>query len=272
MDEREHQGLSEARSYACEIVAWRFLTRMSERQAVDLCLYEIPDHRTQPDATQRESNGRDTEHGELSPLLDGGLPHASNGSGDGRPVGSSAKKSQLLKSLSRLTYNSEDDQDDVESDATDAFIGLNALEIAAIANAKRFLSQHVVQKIITGIWNGDIIFWDSLSVHSAKRPRFYNSHTSDPFSRLRVPKYLKAYEVLFFAIFLCLYYAVLITRTESHITGVEIALFLWIAAFFYDELSEWIDAGSVFYTADVWNLFDMVMIFIGIVFATLRGS
>src|SRR6185369_11125717 len=40
--DREHRGLSEARANACEIVAWRFLTRLSERQAVEYCLYEIP--------------------------------------------------------------------------------------------------------------------------------------------------------------------------------------------------------------------------------------
>lgn len=189
------------------------------------------------------------------------------------PVGSSAKKTQLLSSLSRLTNSTEDGGDDDDEDhvnPTDAFISLNALEIAAIASAKRFLSQHVVQKIITGIWNGDIIFWDTLSVHSTKCPRFYNPHTSDPFSRLRVPKYLKSWEVLFFAGFLGLYYTVLVVRDEDRITGTEIALFVWIAAFFYDELSEWSDAGSVFYATDIWNLFDMIMIFIGIVFAILR--
>ena len=186
------------------------------------------------------------------------------------PIGSSSKKSQLLSALSHLTSSSEESHE--EGDPIEAFRGLNALEIAAIANAKRFLSQHVVQKIVTGIWNGDIIFWDALAVRSTKCPRFYNPKMADPFSRLRVPKYLKSWEILFFAVFLCLYYTVLITRDETRITWTEAALFLWIAAFSYDELSEWIDAGSVFYATDVWNLFDMAMIFIGLVFAILSKS
>jgi hypothetical protein len=49
-----------------------------------------------------------------------------------------------------------------------------------------------------------------------------------------------------------------------------VILFLWIAAFFYDELSEWLDAGSIFYATDIWNLFDMIMIAIGFTFAILR--
>lgn len=184
------------------------------------------------------------------------------------PAGSTRKRNQLLSSLSRLTTNTTDDGAS-ENDPTASFINLNALEIAAIADAKRFLSQHVVQKIITGIWNGDIIFWDSLSVRSTKKPRFYNPETADPFSRLRVPKYLKSWEVLFFVIFLCLYYAVLVVRDESQLTKVEVALFFWLAAFFYDELSEWIDAGSIFYATDIWNLFDISMIAIGFTFAVL---
>lgn len=55
-----------------------------------------------------------------------------------------------------------------------SFNGLNALEIASVSNAKKFLRLNAVQKIINGIWKGDIVFWDSLSVHSKKRPRKYN--------------------------------------------------------------------------------------------------
>jgi hypothetical protein len=165
---------------------------------------------------------------------------------------------------------SDENDDEEENDPTAPFKNLNALEIAAIADAKRFLSQHIVQKIITAIWSGDIIFWDSLSVHSTKKPRFYNPRTADPFSRLRVPKYLKSWEVLFFCIFLALYYSVLIVRDESRLTIPEVILFFWIAAFFYDELSEWLDAGSIFYATDIWNLFDMIMITIGFTFAILR--
>jgi hypothetical protein len=169
-----------------------------------------------------------------------------------------------------MTYDDSAEEEE-EEDPTKPFVNLNALEIAAVADAKRFLSQAVVQKIITGIWNGDIIFWDRLSVHTEKKPRFYNHNTADPFSRLRVPKYLKAFEVVFFALFLALYYAVLVERNPYRISFIEILLYLWFAAFTYDEISEWTDAGSIFYTADVWNLFDMIMIMIGFIFACMSA-
>ncbi|KAG6000014.1 hypothetical protein E4U21_006044 [Claviceps maximensis] len=269
----ERLSISETRSHACEITAWRFLTRLSERQAVEFCLYEIPvesGHAGQSAAAQASRQATDDqEAGESSPLLptrEDSFDH------DLRTMasGSAGKRSKLLSSLSRVTQPHSSDDASPDTDPTVAFKSLNALDIAAIANAKRFLSQHVVQKIITGIWNGDIVFWNTLAVNSVKKPRYYNPRTSDPYSRLRVPKYVKAWEVIFFVVFLVLYYSVLITRDNTRITVAEIFLFIWIAAFFYDELSEWIDAGSVFYATDIWNVFDMIMIMIGFVFAALR--
>ncbi|KAG5916690.1 hypothetical protein E4U42_007554 [Claviceps africana] len=267
----EHLSISETRSHACEITAWRFLTRLSERQAVEFCLYEIP---VDPGPAGRAAQAAqqasyDQEAGERSPLLP---PREDSFDRDLRSMatGSAGKRTKLLQSVSRITHSHPSDDSGPDADPTVAFKGLNALEIAAIASAKRFLSQHVVQKIITSIWNGEIVFWNTLAVNSVKKPRYYNPRTSDPYSRLRVPKYVKAWEVIFFIAFLLLYYSVLITRDPTRITLAEIFLLIWLAAFFYDELSEWIDAGSIFYATDIWNVFDMIMILIGFVFATLR--
>jgi hypothetical protein len=154
-------------------------------------------------------------------------------------------------------------------DHTSSFIGLNALEIAAVADAKRFLSQSIVQKIIYGIWTGDITFWESLSVHTRKKAQFYNKRKSDPFTRLRVPRYIKTFEVLFFAVLLALYYAVLVERHPQRITPLEILLYIWIAAFAYDEMSEFVDAGQFYYT-DFWSSWDLAIIGIGLAFFITR--
>ncbi|KAL2129826.1 hypothetical protein VTI74DRAFT_7256 [Chaetomium olivicolor] len=266
----EDKGLNEARANGCEIVAWRFLTHLSEREAVDYCLYEIPDPKASEDRSP--SDEEEAVADEHSALLGQAFRGTANSARQVLSQSGSSKRNLLLHSISRLTMSmtADDDGEDDEDDPTAHFTNLNALEIAAIADAKRFLSQAVVQKIITGIWNGDIIFWDTLSVHSVKKPRFYKPATADPFSRLRVPKYLKSFEVLFFASFLFLYYAVLMERNPTRITTLEIFLCLWFAAFAYDELSEWIDAGSIFYAADVWNIFDMAMIGIGATYFVLR--
>ncbi|KAK8059393.1 calcium channel YVC1 [Apiospora saccharicola] len=273
------RGLGEARANACEIVAWRFLTRLSEREAVEYCLYEIPDPSESCGSSQDgdcadrgESNERTALLGDSSSTQ---LPRSRRRSEHDSSSGKmgSQRRSQLLQSISKLTMSfsgGSDSEDDSGDDPTSSFVHLNALEIAAVADAKRFLSQHVVQKIITGIWDGDIIFWDRLSVHSTKKPRFYNPHTADPFCRLRVPKYLKAFEVMFFAAFMFIFYAVCIEQSVHKVTPMEVMLYIWFAAFFYDEVSEYLDAGSIFYAADVWNVFDVIMIAIGICFAILR--
>ena len=247
----EERGLNDARANACEIVAWRFLTHLSERECVDYCLYEIPPPGPLEDRRVDEEEAEVDEHSALlAQAWSGTAESARKALGQTR----NSRRNLLLQSISRLTMSmtADSDDEDEEDDPTAPFTHLNALEIAAIADAKRFLGQNVVQKIITGIWNGDIIFWDVLSVHAVNKPRFYNHATSDPFSRLRMPKYLKLFEVLFFASFLFLYYAVLVERNPYEISTLEIFLYLWFAAFTYDELSEWIDAGSIFYAADVW--------------------
>ncbi|KAI0486150.1 ion transporter [Xylaria cf. heliscus] len=265
-------GLSDARANACEIVAWRFLTRLSEREVVDFCLYEIPGPSGKYATPGDEECLVECENDERTALL--GMVGASDASHRPDPLSDarrgSIRRSQLFESVSKLTMSRHATEVEEEDDPTTPFIHLNALEIAAIADAKRFLSQHIVQRIITGIWNGEIIFWDRLSVNSKKKPRFYNHNTADPFSRLRVPKYLKAYEVAFFCCFLLLYYSVLIEQNRYAITPMEVLLFLWFAAFLYDEVSEYIDAGSVFYAADVWNVFDIAMITIGLIYFILR--
>jgi hypothetical protein len=235
---------------------------------LDFCLYEIPEAHASDAGIVAGDAHPGQEAGETSPLISS-RPTSGTAAGF-RPVGSSQKRIQLLSSLPHLVGYADEDDNNLEYDPTASFEGLNALEIAAVADAKRFLSQQAVQDIITGIWNGTIVFWDSLTATSTKRPRFYDPHRSDPYSRLRVPKYMKYWELVFFGVFLYLFYATLIQREKNHFTGTEIALLLWFVSFFQLELSEWYDAGSVFYSTNVWNFFDMVMIFIGFAFAILR--
>ncbi|KAL3420020.1 ion transporter [Phlyctema vagabunda] len=258
----DDRGINETRANACEIVAWRFLSRIAERDAVDYCLYELPPKSST--SAQPASNGHDedsNEHSLLLPQFRAQEPHL--------VVRPGSKKLRLMRSISHLGGIFTDDEED-EEDPTDAFTSLNGLEIAAVADCKKFLSQRIVQKIITGIWNGDITFWESLSLHTIKKPQFYNKRHSDPFTRLRVPRYIKTFEVLFFASFLFLYYAVLVERNPYKITSLETILYIWFAAFTYDELSEFIDAGSIFYAVDIWNSCDIAIILIGIAFLITR--
>jgi hypothetical protein len=228
----DEPGVNEARGYACEFVAWQFLTSLKEADVIEALLVELPPVTTPSIA--HATNGyhtcdseRDATHAdERSPLL---------------PVSDSDYFSHGDSSTSRF------------GSLMSQCENLSALELATVSGAKKFLSQRPVQKIINGLWKGDIVFWETLSLHSAKKPKKYNRKQADPFSRLRVPLYLKIFETLFFAGFLALYYAVLVQRNNTRVTIPEILLYVWIASFAYDEFADWLDAGQTsFYASDFW--------------------
>jgi hypothetical protein len=214
-------GLNESRAYACEIVAGQFLTYLSEKELIDYLLYELPasDGRTNRSGLGEVHDGEDMD--ERTALLRGGSSHTafSPPEQDLHFTSSTAQPDACLTKIRAAGG----DHDDI----SESFEGLNALEIAAVANAKKFLSQNQVQKTVTAIWDGDIIFWDSLSIHSVKRAQIQSRRVTDPYTRLRVPKYQKAFQVAFFASFLGLYYAVLVERNPHHVTVTEIFLYVW---------------------------------------------
>ena len=88
--------------------------------------------------------------------------------------GDDAESATLLPRQSASTRGRRHSQFEADDDPCHTFIGLNALEIAAISDAKKFLSQRVVQKVVNDIWDGKIVFWESLSVNSKKRAHVYN--------------------------------------------------------------------------------------------------
>ncbi|EEH06874.1 conserved hypothetical protein [Histoplasma capsulatum G186AR] len=133
---------------------------------------------------------------------------------------------RTVKNSQRSSYNTgaNPSGSEFESDEYGIFAGFNALEIAIIANAKKFVSQTVVQEVVNGMWTGEIILWDTLSVHSKKKPQLFHKRMTDPYCRLRVPVYRKTFEAVFFLSFIALYYYVLMARDPLRISPVEILL------------------------------------------------
>jgi hypothetical protein len=168
--EPDDRGLNQARGLACEIVAWRFLSELSERDAIDLLLFELPpitpdqdetdDEESNTNGSTRPATSRQNTSDERTALL--------------------AKKSlerrrKALSSVSNLgTYTFEAGPGISDDELSAPFAGLNALEIAVVGESKKFLSQRSVQKVLTGIWSGKIVFWESLSVHTVKKAHLYN--------------------------------------------------------------------------------------------------
>lgn len=154
----DEPGVNEARGLACEFVAWQFLNNLKDSDIIEYLLVELPPRSSPTDAERgqgRRSNGRTSvQPSERSPLL----PTTSDGDYFDREVPSEFR-------FSALTSQCEN---------------LSALEIATVSGAKKFLGQRPIQKIINGLWKGDIIFWDSLNIDTAKKPKKYNRKLADP--------------------------------------------------------------------------------------------
>ncbi|PWY81076.1 hypothetical protein BO83DRAFT_305428 [Aspergillus eucalypticola CBS 122712] len=273
-DAENDWGLNESRGYACEYVAWQFLCHVNQRETIEFLLEELKTPmQGGMDISQAErgTSGFVTMGSEAFPQEDERTPLLLSSSsslyrffGGKRRAGSPLDINEPGSNMSA--------SDAYELEKLSRFFGLNALEIATIAHAKRFLSQKVVQKVIDNIWKGEIVFWDSLSVHSKKKPQFFNKRTADPYSRLRVPVYRKAFEAAFFVSFLFLYYAVLVERKPTGIGIFETMMYIWIAAFAYDEVSGMADAGMLFYQMDFWSAWNMGIIGTGLAFVIASES
>ena len=222
IDDEDDRTLNDTRGLACEFIAWRFVTHLTETEAIEYLCHELPPLKTQQ-ANKVFSSRAAQPQTEQTPLLADDDAEAQPGPSERSPLDLSDDESN-------------DESHDVEEEGSFAefFAGLNSLEIAAVSNAKKFLSQRAIQRIIDGLWGGDIVFWETLSTRSTKQARLYNKKKSDPFCRLRVPKYLKVFEVVFFAAFLAFYYTVLIQKPALHTTAPEIMLYIWLAAFAYN--------------------------------------
>lgn len=221
-------------------------------------LYELPPHSLSAPLRSDEEvgvsgephgNGTHDDSGETTPLLSRSIEQL-----DDAERLLATPTAERFATMGRATAEKEA--------FASLFDNLNALEVAAVAKAKKFLSQRVLQRMIESIWRGDIVFWETLSVNTRKEPKVYSQNRADPFSRLRVPRYLKAFEAIFFLTFLALYYAVLlpVQRDSRHrspenvlpdlsasigdshnrfgpITSAEVLLYIWIVSFAYDECS-----------------------------------
>lgn len=164
-------GLNESRGAACEFVAWQFLCHLNQRETIEFLLEELPLPR------RNSTNLFEVDRGNSGFVSAGDLETTPLISDSSMPV----KRTTTGKQTRERDENGEPyagpqatEPGRIDISPYSQFFGLNALEIAAIAQAKMFLSQRVVQRVVNDIWNGRIVFWDSLTVHSKKKPQLFN--------------------------------------------------------------------------------------------------
>ena len=179
--EPDDRGINDTRAHVCELVAWRFLSHLSEGELIDYLLYELPSPGQQVDEPfgtfqdhpggQKSNDFSRDESDELTGLLSARSPyHERHNTSHSQRFGANGSNSGGK-----------------DEDPTLPFVHLNALEIAAVADAKKFLSQRIVQKVVNGIWCGDIIFWDSLNAQTKKKAQKYNNR----YASSTMPRYIQ---------------------------------------------------------------------------------
>ena len=118
LEDEDDRGVNETRGLACELVAWRFVTRLTRRETIDCLCHDLPtaDSRTATGGGDVEIG--DGEVGESSPLLGNAPPE-----------------------MEDSFYDEFPRQDDYakKSNFATIFAGLNALEIAAVAEVSELM-------------------------------------------------------------------------------------------------------------------------------------
>ncbi|ETS77974.1 hypothetical protein PFICI_10036 [Pestalotiopsis fici W106-1] len=284
-------GINSSRGLACELIAWQFVLTLSERDTLDYLLFELrSDGSFAPHDEDEEAAyaaAHHIENGSVRSTTRGlpALPHERTALLPGRTTGNSSA-AQSRASSATYTSQRQECSDNEPSAFSRPFVDLNTLEIAAVSNAKKFLSQRIVQDLIDAIWRGDVVFWDALTARSIKKPRIYRRSEAqgrtlirhlikgpegtDPWTRLRVPRYMKAFEMMFFLMLLGLFLIVSLERVQGYVTPWEIVFYAFMAGFTLQEWNQFVENGAHFFSTDIWNLWDIGIICIGMTFFVLR--
>ncbi|KAK3841978.1 MAG: hypothetical protein J3R72DRAFT_444140 [Linnemannia gamsii] len=160
---------------------------------------------------------------------------------------------------------------------------MSALEVAISGRAKHFISNPLVQEIINQIWLGEIVFFsnaidnpDSCLNASQQEIRTVTVYDNRDIkflrlSRLRVPRYKTTFQMISFAGFIAVYTFVTFAK-EAELTAAEVIMDIFALSYTLDELIQLRDSGPSFYFETVWNLFDVPIYIIFLVFMGLRIS
>ncbi|KAI1315644.1 hypothetical protein EDD11_000537 [Mortierella claussenii] len=160
---------------------------------------------------------------------------------------------------------------------------MSALEVAISGRAKHFISNPLVQEIINQIWLGEIVFFSNAidnpqSCRNASpseiRTVTVYSGTDISFlrlSRLRVPRYKTTFQMVSFSVFIFVYTLVTFAK-DPQLTVMEVIMDVFALSLTLDEFIQLKDSGPSFYFETVWNLFDVPIYIIFLVFIGLRIS
>ncbi|KAJ7091388.1 receptor-activated Ca2+-permeable cation channel [Mycena belliarum] len=154
----------------------------------------------------------------------------------------------------------------------------NAIEMAIVGKAKRFIKSSSCQKVIDGIWSGRYVY-QAESSHSIlsdtyKRTpiHFYDPHKAPLLDhyRLKVPAIRSVLEYFNFLILFVLFIVAIEMNTLQRINAPEMLFMIYALGFTLEKVAAMQEHGIQVYFKGTWNGFDMVFVATYCVYASLR--
>ncbi|EJD47954.1 hypothetical protein AURDEDRAFT_113224 [Auricularia subglabra TFB-10046 SS5] len=154
----------------------------------------------------------------------------------------------------------------------------NAIEMAIISKAKRFIKSNSCQKVIDNIWSGKCVY-TAESSHSIisdtykRNPiRLYDPHKAPLLDhyRLKVPVIRSVLEYWSFLLLFILFIAALENNNVGYLTNSEIVFMIYAFGFSLEKVATMQEHGLRVYVNGTWNGFDLVFVTIYTAYFSLR--
>ncbi|KAH9983891.1 hypothetical protein BJV74DRAFT_946355 [Russula compacta] len=164
-----------------------------------------------------------------------------------------------------------------ENEDMDDRVG-NAIEMAIISNAKRFIKSTPCQKVINAIWSGKCVYQadSSHSILSDTYKRtpihFYNPHTAPLLDhyRLKVPAIRSVLEYMNFLILFLLFVVAVELNQVDCLNVWEVAFMVYSLGFSLEKVAAMQEHGIRVFFTGTWNGFDLAFIPIFCTYGVLR--
>ncbi|KAK0501531.1 hypothetical protein EDD18DRAFT_1143127 [Armillaria luteobubalina] len=154
----------------------------------------------------------------------------------------------------------------------------NAIEMAILGRAKRFIKSSSCQRVIDGIWTGKCVY-QATSSHSIlsdtyKRTpiHFYDPHKAPLLDhyRLKVPAIRSVLEYTNFLILFVLFVIAIEMNQLDSINAAEMAFLIYGLGFSLEKVAAMQEHGMQVYFKGTWNGFDLALVTTYLIYAVLR--
>lgn len=166
----------------------------------------------------------------------------------------------------------QEDRDDLEER-----VG-NAIEMAIVGKAKRFIKSSPCQKVINAIWSGKCVY-QAESSHSILSDTYKRTpiHYYDPHKaplldhyRLKVPSIRAVLEFWNFVLLFILFVVAIEFSERDNVNAAETIFMVYALGFSLEKFAAMQEHGIRVYTKGTWNGFDMALVTTYLVYLFLR--